>query len=257
MKGLPRVDGIWGDLLWGRLLFSANRNAIACTKERVEIAIENASVELWLQSCGPADSSHSPELVVLRLLGARGRAELATDDPARYLSSVSSVVATMNPAGFGTSRGTCTLSHYFAGILASYDSLSGRFPSAAIWVHGKSIGGLGALYVAATRSPRAIVIRNVVDVAGIAAERLGRGIRTMIPAALNAQRWATHARCPALFVISKADRFAIPSVQHDVADRYGSGLAEQLEVGGAHDDRELMGQDVPRYFEALVRLLTR
>ncbi len=253
---LPKVNGLWGDRAWGRLLFSADRKAISCTKKRTEVEIGNASVELWLESCGPGDMSDQPKLVVLRLLGARGRAELATQDPARYLPSVTSLVATMNPAGFGSTSGTCALSRYFAGIVAAYDSITERFPGATIWVHGKSIGGLGALYLAATRSPHTIVLRNVVDVAGIAAERVGRGIRTIIPAALDAQRWAAHARCPALFVVSRADRFAKPIIQRNVVAAYG-GPADCLEVAGAHDDRELKAEDVPRYAEALVRQWVR
>jgi S-formylglutathione hydrolase FrmB len=135
---------------------------------------------------------------------------------------------------------------------AAYDSITEHFPGATIWVHGKSIGGLGALYLAATRSPHAIVVRNIVDVSGIAAERVVRGIRTIIPAALDARRWAAHARCPALFVVSSADRFARPTIQRNVVAAYG-GPADRLDVAGAHDDRELKAEDLPRYAEALVR----
>lgn len=255
-NSFPRVNGLWGDRIWGRLLFAADRKPISCAKQRIEVAIGNASVELWLESCGRGDTSHKPALVVLRLLGARGRAELATQDPARYLLSVTSLVATMNPAGSGSTRGTCLLSRYFAGIVAAYDSITEHFPGAAIWVHGKSIGGLGALYLAAIRSPNAIVVRNVVDVGGIAAARAGRGIRAFIPAALDAQRWAAHARCPALFVVSSDDRFARPTIQQNVAAVY-AGPIDRLEVGGAHDDRQLMAHDVPRYAAALMRLWAR
>jgi hypothetical protein len=70
---------------------------------------------------------------MLRLLGARGRAEHATQDPARFLPSVPSAVATVNPPSFGGTHGSCTLSHYFAGIGAAYDAVANQFPSAAIW----------------------------------------------------------------------------------------------------------------------------
>jgi hypothetical protein len=147
------------------------------------------------------------------------------------------------------------LSSYFAGIDAAYDAVATRFPGAAIWVHGKSIGGLGALYLAATRSPRAIVVRNVVDVSGIAAVRVGRFSRTFIPKALDAQCWAALARCPALFVVSSDDRLAKPAIQQKVIDLY-SGQASVLKIIGCHDDRELTPVDVPRYAEAVARLWT-
>lgn len=245
----PRVGRFLGDRAWGRILFAADRRPIVSAKERREVPIGSASIELWLQSSGPGDANQ-PDLVVLRLLGARGRAELATLDPARYLPSATSLVAAMHPAGFGGARGTCTLSRYFNGVWAAYDFLAARFPCAAIWVYGKSIGGLGALFLAATRSPHAIVVRNVVDVPSIAGERAGRSIRAMVPEALDAKRWAVHAQCPALFVISGADRLARPAIQRGVVAAY-AGRAETLEVSGAHDDREFTAPDVSRYEKAL------
>jgi hypothetical protein len=248
----PRVDRFWGDRLWGGLLFSANREAIPCAKRRLEIAVGNASVDLWLEEC-PKDAP--PKLVVLRLLGARGRAEHATLDPARFLPSIACVVATKNSPGFGATRGSCTLSRYFAGLGAAYDAVVARYPSAAIWVHGKSIGGLGTLYLAATRSPRAIIVRNVVDISGIAAARAGRIARTFIPDALDARRWAALAHCPALFVVSIDDRLAEPAIQQKIVDVYG-GPARLLKVSGSHDNRELTPVDVPRYAEAVALMWT-
>jgi pimeloyl-ACP methyl ester carboxylesterase len=248
---LPRVDRFWGDGLWGRLLFLPSRGAIPCSKRRVEVAVGNASVELWLEESGPKDAE--PKLVVLRLLGARGRAELATLDPARFLTSVRSVVATVNPTGFGGTRGSCALSSYFAGISAAYDAVVSQYQGTAIWVYGKSIGGLGALCLAATRSPKAIVVRNVVDVSGIAAARAVGIARAFMPQALDARSWAALARCPALFVVSSDDRLADPAIQQKVIDLYG-GQASVLKVSGSHDDRELTPVDVPRYAEAVARL---
>ena len=248
---LPRADRFWGDRLWGRLLFSPSRQHIACAKERFEQPVGSESVELWLEECGPHGAQ--PALLVLRLLGARGRAELATLDPIRYLPALSSIIATVNTPGFSGARGHCTLSRYFAGIDAAYDAVATRFPGAAIWVHGKSIGGFGALYLAATRSPRGIIVRNVVDVSGIAAARVGRLGRTFIPKALDARRWAAHAHCPALFVVSSNDGLAQPAIQQKVIDLYG-GQASVLKVSGSHDDRELTPVDVPRYAEAVRQL---
>jgi hypothetical protein len=174
-------------------------------------------------------------------------------DPARFLPSISSVIAVVNTPGFGGARGNCTLSRYFAGIGAAYDAVATRFPGAAIWIHGKSVGGLGTLYLAATRSPRAIIVRNVVDVSGIAAARVGRFGRTVIPKALDAQRWGALARCPALFAVSSDDGLAEPAIQQKVIDHYG-GQAYVLKVSGSHDDRELTPIDMLGYAEAVGQL---
>jgi hypothetical protein len=245
--------GGWIDRAWGWALFSPSCKPIVCTKERVELEIEGGSVELWGEKWGTVQNPGYPELVVLRLLGARGRAELATRDPARFIPSVTSIVTTVNQGGFGAARGTCTLLRYFLSIGAAFDRVAADFPHAKIWVHGKSIGGLGALYLAATRSPHAIVVRNVVDVAGIATERAGGAIAQIIPAALDARRWAAQGRCPALFVVSSGDRLARSACQRKVIQAFG-GRKEMLQVGGAHDDRELRPADVPRYAEALSAL---
>jgi pimeloyl-ACP methyl ester carboxylesterase len=252
----PAIDGLWGDRWWVRLLFLPSREPIPCAKERLEILVGDASVELWLEKNGPSICGGQPNLIVLRLLGARGRGELATLDPARFLPSVSSVVATVNPTGFGGTRGRCTLENYFAGVGAAYDAIETQFPDVAILVHGKSIGGLGALYLAAIRSPKAIVVRNVVDVSGIAAARFGSWVRRVVPKALDARCWAALARCPALFVVSSGDRLAKPAIQQAVIDTYG-GPAARLEVIGAHDDRELEIHDVPKYVQALEQLRAR
>lgn len=252
MESLPRIDSIWLDRLWGRLLFKPTRQSIPCDKQRFDVAAGETSVELWLDTCGLDRRSRPPDLVVLRLLGARGRGELATRDPARFLPDIASVVATVNPPGFGGSAGPSGLSRYIASIGAAYDAVTTQYPDAKIWVHGKSIGGLGALYLAATRTPGAIVVRNVVDPQGIT-RYFGGLVGRAVPAVLDARLWARRGRCPALFVVSRDDRLARPVVQRKVLAAYG-GHAECLEVGGAHDDRALAPVDEGRYAQALRRL---
>jgi pimeloyl-ACP methyl ester carboxylesterase len=252
MERLPHIDSISRDRLWGRVLFEPTQQAIACDKQRLEVAVGGTSVEVWLDSFGLNRSSQTPDLVVLRLPGARGRGELATRDPARFLPDIASTVATVNPPGFGGSPGPCGLSQYFAGIGAAYDALTTQYPGAKIWIHGKSIGGLGALYLAATRTPAVIVVRNVVDPRGIARHFVGP-LGRAIPAVLDARLWARPGRCPALFVVSRDDKLARPRLQLKVMAAY-DGPAECLEVGGAHDDRVLAVGDEERYAEALQRL---
>lgn len=255
MESLPRIERILGNRLWGWLLFAPTRQPLPCDKRRLEVPVGGASVELWLDSFGSERSSRRPNLVVLRLLGARGRGELATRDPARLLPDVASVVATVNPPGFGGSPGPCGLLQYFAAIGAAYDALAKQHPDSKIWVHGKSIGGLGALYLAGTRAPAAIVVRNVVDPCGIARHFVGR-VGRALPDALDAMLWASACRCPALFVISRDDRLARPRLQRQVVGAYG-GDVEYLDVGGAHDERTLAPVDESSYTESLRRLWVR
>jgi hypothetical protein len=97
------------------------------------------------------------------------------------------------------------------------------------------------------------VLRNVVDVGGIATSVGGRAVAAAVPTALDARRWAEHALCPALFVVSEGDRLARPGVQNRVIEAYG-GQAVKLDVSGRHDDATLAAVDLPRYAEAVRRL---
>ncbi len=101
---------------------------------------------------GPAgqDAGDTPDFVVLRFLGARGRAELATTDPANRLPERRAITWTLNPPSFGRTRGPLTIDNYLIAATKAFDFLAEKYPDAPIWLYGKSIGASCAL----SRSPR-------------------------------------------------------------------------------------------------------
>lgn len=246
---------LWGRL-WAHVLLSPSSHPIACGKQELRLPSGTGVTQLWGEwSCGGQSGREGPPaLVVLRLLGARGRAELATGDPANRLSGVRSVTWTLNPPGFGGSDGQVTIADYLGGALEACDFLAARFPDARLWVYGKSIGATAAIFLAAHRSLSALVLKNVIDVRAITRRRLGRwvpraianAVSANVPAELHPASWGAQCRCPALFVISSSDQLSWPDSQEAVVAQYG-GTASALRVHGVHDELALTDEDESRY----------
>jgi uncharacterized protein len=255
----------WQSRLWARVLLSPTSHDLACTKAEGRVLSGSAIVQLWAESNADSyPSEGSRELVVLRLLGARGRAELATQDPADRLAGVSSVTWTLNPPGFGASSRPVSVENYLSGVLAAYDFVADRHRDARVWVYGKSIGATAAMYLAAHRELGALVVKNIIDVPAVAAHRVARWLSARIavrvsksvPAGLSPLLLARRARCPALFVVSRQDRLALPGTQEAVAHAY-AGSARVLHVQGGHEQAALAPEDQPRYVAALAQLWAR
>lgn len=255
--------GTFGSRVWPLLLFHPSRRPIACQKTERLSRSDAGRVQLWGEGVPDAVNGRtgSPELVVLRFLGARGRAELSTRDPADRLSSVRSEVWTVNPPGFGASEGPLTIERWLAQAVHAFDFLGDLYPNARLWVYGKSIGACAALAVAAARQPGGVVLKNVLPVADVVERRARRWacaafaarLRKLAPTGLDVAAHASAARAPALFVISSADRLALRELQEAVRERYG-GPSEALFVRGGHDDARLDAADEAPYRRAIESL---
>jgi hypothetical protein len=252
----------WHHRFWARTLFSPSRYEIPSRKREARIPTRAGVMQLWGEASHASDSEERAfALVVLRLLGARGRAERPTQDPANRFAALRSITWTLNPPRFGQSSGPLSVEHYLEGALAAFDFLRTRYPYACIWVYGKCIGATGAMYLATHRVPSALIVKNIIDVPAVMRVRLERWlpawmaarVNASVPDELNASRSATAARSPALFVVSDEDELAPPHLQENVFRAYG-GSAHLLRVRGQHDERALSAEDEPRYAAALHRL---
>jgi pimeloyl-ACP methyl ester carboxylesterase len=237
-----------------------------CKKIEVRVPHDLGSTQLWAEQAGPPGelSESAPDLVVLRFLGARGRAELATTDPANRLPDLRSITWTFNPPRFGGSGGPLSIENYLRSALDAYDFIAGRYAGVPVWVYGKSIGATCAIHIAGRRRPAALIAKNVIDVQAAVAHRVGswmpRGLTRWIsgqaPTDLDPAASAQSAKSPALFVISRDDRLSSPDTQEAVVQRYG-GSAEVLKVNGGHDQPALEPQDESRYASAVQELRAR
>ena len=258
--GSSETSGAWRQRLWSRVLLAPSSRRLPCEKQEVQVPYRHGAVQLWHERSPDGESTHvdPPELLILRLLGRRGRAELATQDPSNRLKGVRSITWTLNPPGFGGSSGPITVAAYVGSVVAAYDFLAARFAGVPIWVYGKSIGGTAAMYLAAHRPVSALVAKNLIDVPATVHRRIrpwvpraiGDVIESSIPAEFRPRLWSHRSSCPALFVISTADRLSWPHMQDAVVASY-AGVATVLQVAGTHDDQALVPEDEARYASAI------
>jgi dienelactone hydrolase len=247
--------------VWARRVLLPTSRAIPCSKTEARVPHGSGCVQLWGQSRdGSADLEANPALVVLRLLGARGRAELATEDPANRLSGVPYVVWTINPPGFGGSSGPSSIQDYMSAVRAARDFLAARYPNARLWIYGKSIGATAAMYLAAHSVLSGLILKNIIDVPTIASRRIAgwlppaqKWLSATIPTELNPAHWAPAVRYPTLFVISADDQIAPADTQERIAGLYG-GPRGVLRVQGGHDEPTLRAEDEIRYAESVTTL---
>src|SRR5207245_6213309 len=97
----------WSDRFWAWALLAPSRHPIACAKREIIVPAPHGGVQLWGEAA--PGNGEAPDLVILRLLGARGRAELATRDPGDRLPDIASVTWTLNPPRFGASGGALSI----------------------------------------------------------------------------------------------------------------------------------------------------
>lgn len=245
--------------LWRSLLFSPTADKLTCKKRQALVSTANGIVALWGERSGPDARA---QLAVLRLLGARGRAELATLDPARRLHAVSSMTWTLNPPSFGGSTGPLTLDSYCAAVVAAYDFVAREHENARLWVYGKSIGGTGALYLASQRPAHAVIAKNPINLPALTQRRLSRwlpralvqAVVTSVPGEFDPVLAARRSLTPrALVITSRDDQLSLPESQAAIVRSY-SGVAAVLEVEGGHDEQTLRPADEPRYRAAIEAL---
>jgi uncharacterized protein len=237
---------------------------IPCTKEEHLIDVPWGKVQLW-REYNEAASRHSARAqhIFLRFLGSRGRAELATLDPADRLPETPAKVWTVNAPAFGGTSGPPDLEHYADCALAAVDYLSKRLEGRPLWLCGKSIGTTAALLAAANSDVAGLILRNAMPLrellkrhyawrtAGLSQFLIAPGI----PPRLDSLSNATRTRAPALFLVSREDRVVPPVFQHQLIASY-AGRAIVLEVAGGHDERVLQPADEEAYRHLLAELLT-
>jgi pimeloyl-ACP methyl ester carboxylesterase len=237
---------------------------IPCSKEEHLVDVPWGKVQLWREySRGPNARSTTADLVFLRFLGSRGRAEMATLDPADRLAGGTAEVWTVNPPGFGGTSGPPDLEHYADCALAAAEYVCKRAAGRPIWICGKSIGTAAALLVAANADVAGLILRNAMPLrellrrhyvwrtAGVSRFIVARAIPSRLDSLSNARR----SRAPALFLVSREDRVVPPPIQHEVIAAYG-GAKRAIEVAGGHDERAFHPADEREYRKQITELIT-
>ncbi len=248
--------------LVGRCFLRPSHHYIACRKEELLISASWGVVQVWREySDGPSGKQIGPDIYFLRFLGSRGRAEMATLDPANRLPGRAAEVWTVNPPGFGRTTGPADLERYADCALLAIDHLSKHSRGRPIWVCGKSIGTAAGLLAAAHGGVAGVILRNAMPLQELLARHyawrtlgLARyAIAPAIPRRLDSLSNARRVPVPGLFLVSNQDRIVPAPYQREVIGAYG-GRTTVLEVAGGHDERALQPEDEAAY-QRIVRAL--
>lgn len=245
--------------LVSRVFFRPSHNYLPSHKEELIVSASWGEVQIWREYHLPTNAPHaSPELLVLRFLGSRGRAEMATLDPVDRLGDVASEVWTVNAPGFGRTTGPASLKRYADSSLLAHEAILKHAAGRPVWVAGKSLGTAAALHVCARLGASGVIIRNAMPLRELIMQRYAWwnlwlpawAVARQVPATLENVANATRCQVPALFLVSRDDRIVPPNFQQQVIDAY-AGEKEVLGVAGGHDERQLSVADELRYLQAL------
>jgi pimeloyl-ACP methyl ester carboxylesterase len=248
--------------LAGRVFLRPSHHYIPCRKEELLISASWGVVQVWREySDRTSERQRDPDVYFLRFLGSRGRAEMATLDPADRLPERAAEVWTVNPPGFGRTTGPADLERYADCALLAIDHLHRHSRGRPIWVCGKSLGTTAGLLAATHGGVAGVILRNAMPLQELLARHyawrtlgLSRyAIAPAIPRRLDSFGNARKATAPGLFLISKEDRVVPPPYQREVIAAYG-GRTTVLEVAGGHDERTLQPADEAAY-RGIVRAL--
>lgn len=196
-------------------------------KSRRTLVVEDDQIEIWTHRVR-AEHTDDVAVFVLKLVGAGGRAERATDQPASFWPDVRAEIWAANPPGYGGSSGRASLQKLPAVATVVYDQLIERAAGRPIVVLGSSLGGVSALYLAAVRPIAGLVVRNAPPLREVILGRFGwwnlnigaRLIARQVPQELCCIRNARRASAPAIFVTSKRDRIVPARHQRLAIDAY-------------------------------------
>jgi pimeloyl-ACP methyl ester carboxylesterase len=249
-----------------RLFFRPSHHYLPSEKREMIISAKWGQVQIWREYHFPASANRSAEaqLLILRFLGSRGRAEMATLDPANRIPEIPSEIWTVNAPGFGTTTGPASLARYGDCALLAHEALLKHAEGRPVWVAGKSLGTAAALLATAHLGASGLILRNAMPLRELMVRRYGWWNLWIpawitgrhIPQALDSVRNAIRCRAPALFLVSKEDRIVPPDYQQRVIRAYG-GNKKVLWIDGGHDERILAHHDEKRYADTLRAFATR
>lgn len=245
------------------IVLRPSRHGIPSGKDELLLEGLDGTVQVWRErTAQQADACLPPQAFFLRFLGSRGRAEMATLDPADRLDDVPAEVWTVNPPSFGRTSGPPDLARYAAVARESLAALLRHAEGRSVWVCGKSIGTAAALHAVAHCGAEGVMLRNVVPLQQLLRARsawrsagLARVAASAIPVELDCIANARRIAAQGVFLVSRGDRVSPPPFQRAVIDAF-AGPRQVLEIAGGHDERALQPDDEIAY-RALVRRCVR
>ena len=231
-------------------------------KSRRTIALGDDQIEIWTHRVR-ADHSDDVDAFVLKLIGAGGRAERATDQPVNFWPDVRAEIWVANPPGYGGNGGRASLQQTPAVADAVFDELEKHAAGRPILVLGSSLGGASAMYLAARRRIDGLIVRNAPPLRQVILGRFGwwnlnvgaRLIARQVPEELCCIRNAQRASAPAVFIMSDKDRI-VPSRYQRLAIEAYAGPKRLLVLPNADHVTPMIEDEAEQYESLLAWLWT-
>jgi pimeloyl-ACP methyl ester carboxylesterase len=218
--------------LANRLILKPSTQSIDTDRKRRRwIAMDGLRLEVWQPE--PLIDDAQAELVVLKFPGTAGRAERVTYFPLDIWPAQAGVIWSINYPGYGGSEGRADIRSLPGASEAFWNAARVAFPSARFVVSGNSLGSCMALYVTARYPVDALILRNPPPVHQLIRERarynwwnfgIGKRIAAQFPDCLDALRYASRSRCPALLIQSEHDSLVPVTFQNRIRDAYAGPL---------------------------------
>lgn len=227
-------------------------------RQRILIPFEGGHLEAWANEVN--QDIESPKLIALKFPGTGGRAERAGPHPCELWPDVASKIWTINPAGYGGSDGSATLSTMAAQCEAVFSFVQNQLSDHRIMLVGNSLGCVSALHLAARHEVAAIYLRNPPPLKELIAGRIkynwwnfgmARFVANQIPSELDAITNAANCDCPAFFLRSEDDTVVPETYQQKIIDAYRGNVQEFIIPRAEHDDF-VAEADFDRYCAAMV-----
>lgn len=172
------------------------------------------------------------ELVIVKFVGAGGRAENFSHHPLDQWRDTRGRVYSVNPPGYGRSTGVATLDTLVELGVEVMQHAQDQHPGQRVLLAGSSLGAAVALGVAAAAHSAGrvcgLLLRDPPQLADVVRQRFGwwtgwwpaQLVANRTPETLDARRAAATCRMPALFVTSGADTIVPHGIQQSIVERY-------------------------------------
>lgn len=225
------------------------------------IRFGNERIEVWWRRADSraADRTDSaPDVYILKLVGAGGRAECVTAYPFDFWDDLITEVWAVNPPGFGGSSGRASLSTWDKAAQAVFDEIAKVADEKPIMIMANSLGTAAALSIAARREVAGLILRNPPPLRELIMGKYGwwnmglgaRLVASQVPRALDSIRLAKACRMPAIFISSAQDQTVPNSYQEQVRTVY-AGPQQHLILSEAGHNTPMTVHETVEFYRHL------
>jgi pimeloyl-ACP methyl ester carboxylesterase len=230
------------------ILFPSTQHIDAHGATRQTIPFHNGELEIWTARSHLAKQHDHVDACILRFYGNADRADRWVALEADAFGEWAIEVWGVNYPGFGGSTGPARLKPMSEAGVAAFDAMEKKADGKPVYVFGASIGSAVALYVAAHRHVRGLVLHNPPPLRQIILRNYGwwnlwllaGPVALQIPGDLDSVANAKRIHAPAIFLLAENDEIVPPRFQRLVVDSF-AGEKRVIPLPGAYHNSPIEG----------------